>query len=356
MVWLYLVFIAFSQSFVLIALMFIYPPAVESQNLFVDCDQPTPEAKGYLEEESAQSDAFSKIAIAAAALMIDWASDWASYFVGFAASWMSATIVDPGNATDILGSNSLSAAALARCLELEVAFAADVNGKPVQYRSLEHETPFFKNIFGEASGWIHILRVVCCVWVTVQVYFTDFKNVDALLQYRDFNRWLLPLKGEELRNNQWVMLIPLLQYLLAVGVVAVSCCVTCGYINAFDIVLNSLAFTFISQVAEVFNEPLLRFYSQKSISGLDPKEYGVDPIYYIVTEYSESNVDPDGVWANSWYVKEGDGSAGLLTDFMFRHCPEDYRRPNTIVIILLRISFFMAPVAATGGCWFFFTR
>ena len=30
--------------------------------------------------------------------------------------------------------------------------------------------------------------------------------------------------------------------------VAVSCCVTCGYTAAFDIVLNSLAFTFISQV------------------------------------------------------------------------------------------------------------
>jgi len=62
------------------------------------------------------------------------------------------------------------------------------------------------------------------------------------------HRWLLPHKGESLQDNGWVLVIPLLRYVLATGVVAVSCCVTCGYTDAFDIVLNSLAFTFISEV------------------------------------------------------------------------------------------------------------
>lgn len=359
MVWFYLVFIAFSQSFVLVALMFINPPSVDSRRLFVNCNEPTAEAKGFLEEESGSSDVVKNIATVAASLIPsvapDWASDWASYFAGLVTS-LTESKITAGSATASVETYGLSAAALARCLELEVAFPADVAGKPVQYRSLEHDTPFYENIFGVGDVRIYVLQVVCCVWVTVQVYFTDFKNVAALLEYRDFNRWLLPLKGEELRNNSWVLLIPLLQYMLAVGVVAVSCCVTCGYVNAFDIVLNSLAFTFISQIAELFNEPLLRFYAAKAISGLDPQEYGTDPIYYIVHEYSESNVDADGEWANSWYVKEEDKFAGLLTDFTFRHSPEDYKRPNRVNIIILRIFFFIAPVAATTGCWFFFTR
>ena len=119
----------------------------------------------------------------------------------------------------------------------------------------------------------------------------------AVLRFRDFNRWMLPHKGETLRDNGWVLAIPLLRYALATGVVAVSCCVTCGYTDAFDIVLNSLAFTFISEVPEMFNQPLIkyandwtaqsqphnlghalisqftcRYYSTKAIDGLDPDE------------------------------------------------------------------------------------
>lgn len=95
----------------------------------------------------------------------------------------------------------------------------------------------------------------------MQVYFVDFTEVVHLLKFRDFNRWMLPHKGEVLRDNGWVLAIPLLRYVLATGVVAVSCCVTCGYDDAFDIVLNSLAFTFISEVPEMFNQPLIKYGS-----------------------------------------------------------------------------------------------
>ena len=104
-----------------------------------------------------------------------------------------------------------------------------------------------------------------------QVFFVDLKQVSRLLLFRDFNRWLLPQKGEELQPNSWVMAIPLLQFLLGSSVVAVSCCVTCGFIDAIDIVLNSLAFTFISRISEIFNEPLLKFYESTAIKDLGPE-------------------------------------------------------------------------------------
>ena len=84
--------------------------------------------------------------------------------------------------------------------------------------------------------------------MTTHVYFVDLKNVCNLLEFRDFNRWLLPLKGEQLPQNSWVLLIPALQLLLCTAVACVSCCITCGFTDAVDIVLNSLAFTFIAKV------------------------------------------------------------------------------------------------------------
>jgi len=174
-----------------------------------------------------------------------------------------------------------------------------------------------------------------------------------LLRYRDFNRWLLPLKGEELRANGWVLFIPLLQYTLGLGVVIVSCTVTCGTMDAFEIVLNSLAFTFISQVAKFFNEPLLHRYSRLAISGLDPAEYGDEPIYYIVTEYDPNNATVD--WEGSWYIREDESVAGLLTDFKFRHDPGSYATPNAKLIRWLRYVFFCVPPAVMALCYYLFT-
>jgi len=250
LVWFYLLFIAFSQTFVLVSLTVIQPPAVDSQHVFVDCVAPV--ARQALVGETAGTTGAPSAAETLGAVPLGSG--------GPGGDCSSSAGVD---------SNGLSEPAQAYCQQLDVVFEADLGGRRVQYRTLEREVLFYHSMFGARNGYIYMLQFVCCVWVTVQVYFVDFKNVAALLQFRDFNRWLLPLKGEEPRRNAWVMIIPLLQYLLGVGVVAVSCCVTCGSLRAFDIVLNSLAFTFISQVAELFNEPLLRYYSAKAIEGLD---------------------------------------------------------------------------------------
>ena len=161
-----------------------------------------------------------------------------------------------------------------------------------RFRTLEEETYFYQNVFASLSeGYLllPVLQLVCCVWVTVQVYFVDFQSVKALLEFRDFNRWLLPLKGETLRDNSWVVAIPLIQYALGVAIVSISCVIICASTSGFDAVMNSLAFTFITTVAEVFNTPLLRHYASTPVHGLDPEEYGTDPIYYLVDEYDEGN-------------------------------------------------------------------
>ena len=295
--WFYLFFIAFSQTFVLVSMLLLTPPVVASRSVFIDCDDP-------------------------ASLIIAHGSESAS---------------SPA---------PLSSDA---CRALEPALA--VGGKTL--RAYEIQSFYYTNMFtGDAQ---HIfLQLVCCVWVTVQVYFVDFRNVAALLRFRDFIRWLQPLKGEEVRSNGWVMFIPLLQYALGLLVVLVSCTVTCGTGDAFEVVLNSLAFTFISQVARFFNEPLLQYYTSQRILGLDEEVYGSEPIYYLVSDYSEENAAAQ--WVDSWYVREEEQLAGLVTDFRFRHTPGAYPRPNEALIRGLRVFFFVAPVGAMVLCWALFTR
>ena len=229
-----------------------------------------------------------------------------------------------------------------------------------RFRTLEEETYFYQNVFASLSeGYLllPVLQLVCCVWVTVQVYFVDFQSVRALLEFRDFNRWLLPLKGETLRDNSWVVAIPLIQYALGVAIVSISCCIICASTSGFDAVMNSLAFTFITTVAEVFNTPLLRHYASTPVHGLDPEEYGTDPIYYLVDEYDEGNAsgaESKSQWDGSWYIKQEDKVAGLLTDFHFRHSPEAYSRPNDALIRRLRLLFVAAPGLSLTCCFFCF--
>lgn len=191
LVWFYLLFIAFTQAYVLASMLVINPPVVDTQTVFVDCERGTP----------------SLAAVAA---------------------------LSPDD-----------------CVQLDIVFelpaASASRAEPVILRRLELPTYYYMNMLtGDAQHTF--LQVVCCVWVTVQVYYVDFQNVASLLRFRDFIRWLQPQKGESLRSNSWVMLIPMLQFALGLLVVLVSCTVTCGTEEPFDVVLNSLAFTFISQV------------------------------------------------------------------------------------------------------------
>jgi hypothetical protein len=139
-----------------------------------------------------------------------------------------------------------------------------------------------------------------------------------------------------------------------VMVVVVSCTVTCGTAEPIDVVLNSLAFTFISGVSRFFNQPLLTFYSKQRILGLDEEVYGDEPIYYLVTSYSDDNAGEH--WADSWYVREDQPLAGLLTDFRFRHNPGDYPRRNEWLIRALRALYLAVPFLSVGTCWALYTH
>lgn len=112
----------------------------------------------------------------------------------------------------------------------------------------------------------------------------------------------------------------------------------CGFDETVDVVLNSMAFTFISEVAEMFAEPVLKHYAGTAIAGLGP-DYGTEPIYYIVTEYDEANASDTG-----WYVRaDQKNKSGLLTDFKYRHEPKSYTKPNAAAIKFLRIAYFTIP-------------
>ena len=73
-----------------------------------------------------------------------------------------------------------------------------------------------------------------------------------------------------------------------------------------------------------------------------------------MSDYSEENAAAQ--WADSWYVREEEQLAGLVTDFRFRHTPGAYPRPNEALIRGLRVFFFVAPVSAMALCWALFTR
>ena len=152
------------------------------------------------------------------------------------------------------------------------------------------------------------------------------------------------------------MAIPLIQYALACTILGVSCAVTCGADNAFDTVLNSLAFTFLSELSSLFNDVVSRYYTATAIAGLDPNEYGTDPINYLVGEYDETQAyDDPKLWHRSWYIRREWKLAGLLTDYTVRHNPADYDRPWHRHIVWLRRFFFLCPLVAPAACFFVFT-
>ena len=335
LLWRYLAFLVASQAFVLLCLVVIYPPVVDTASWFVDCDRPTADSLVALERALRRQGGVSPLDDATCASPND----------------------ENGEAA-----LRLTPATQAYCEGLDVAFefptstSPNVTASMVRMRKLEFDSYFYQNVFASLrDGYpvLALLQAVCCVWVTVQVYFVDFQAVRALLEFRDFTSWILPLRGETTRRNVWVLAIPLVQYALGVSIVAISCCIICASSSGFDAVMNSLAFTFISTVAEVFNAPLLRHYSSLAVDGLDSEVYGTDPIFYLVSEYDEGNSYGSASreqWALSWYIKAEDKVAGLITDFHFRHSPETYPRPNAPLIRGLQLAFFTAPVASLALC------
>ena len=181
LLWAYLSFIVCSQAFVLACLVLLLPAVVDTRTFLIDCDARTPPAAAALAALEATAAANSD------------------------AEQCNATtsVFEDDNDAHGMALPVISPAAMSAChaldVELEVPLA---DGSKASYRRLEVPIYFYRNVFRAAidgadstrGALLALLQLVCCVWVTVQVYFVDCRSVEALLAFRDFNRWLLPLK------------------------------------------------------------------------------------------------------------------------------------------------------------------
>eukprot|EP00932_Pfiesteria_piscicida_P005202 SRR837773.15108.p1 GENE.SRR837773.15108~~SRR837773.15108.p1 ORF type:complete len:496 (-),score=16.62 SRR837773.15108:113-1399(-) len=260
--------------------------------------------------------------------------------------------VDCGNRTSLsmlVNEGVLGNASSVDCESLgEFAFEADVRGKTVTYHRIEHSVPFYDAVLLEGTSTIFLLRLVCCAWQFGQVYFEDFDSIRRLFRYHDFSQWFLPVKGEDLRPS-YVLIIPLIQFAVLLIVTTVSFMVLCAQTEAFDIVMNSLAFTFIAQVGGFFNGPLATHLGETFIR---PPPYGNESIAYLYPEYSISNaVNEDGTYTDGgWYICEDEvGKAGLLSDYKIRHNPDKYEHNSDIVVKVLEWMLLIVPVASVAA-------
>jgi len=310
-VWALLLFIAGSQIFVILSVTFWYPPAVSTDTILTACSNAT-----------AVRDAYSQ---------------------GF-----------------------LSEPSANACLEDgKFSFEADVRGELTQHYTLERSTRYYDSILKEGDASIYILRLICCVWVFSQLYLQEFSNVQSLLLYHDFSLWFLPIKGETIRNG-WAIGLPLIQYSVILVVCTVSFVIICAQAEAFDIVMNSLAFTFIAEVGSYFNGSLSNRMGSTLIKNLPAEDYP-DPIFYLYPEYSVSNAEyDDGKYTDGgWYILEGEEKAGLLSDYRIRHNASKYKKHNAetigrcleralfvipvlvVIVGTIRCHWFLAPAGTT---------
>ncbi|CAE7430784.1 unnamed protein product [Symbiodinium natans] len=285
--WLYLLFIAGSQIFVIAAITVLYPPTVQQDSAFVNCQNLT--------------------------------------------------------AVSALHARGFLAAATTEACEAtaEPAFEADVRGQTVMISQVNHATEFYHLVLASGNYVVLMLRLVCCSWVFSQVYLQEFSSVRALLRYHDFSRWFLPLKGEVVRNS-WAICVPIVQYIVLMCVTTVSFLVICAFDEPFDIVMNSLAFTFIAEVGSFFNEPLVSRMAATSVQGL-PADY--DEIKYLYPEYRLSNaIREDGTYTDlGWYICDDEEKAGLLSDYRVRHNEAVYPQPHSRTAKMLEILIFVVP-------------
>lgn len=288
-VWAYLGFIVFSQLYVIVAISALYPPAGSSKTLHIDCENVT------------------KLASLQAQGLIRFPADAES------------------------------------CREEGTfAFEADVRGVTAAYYQLEVSKPFYETVLIEKGSQICLLRLICSLWVYSQAYFNHFQAVRSVVGYYDFSRWFLPLKGSEVRN-QWTIVIPMIQFTILLILTCVSFLVIWAQDEAFDVVMNSLAFTFIFEVGTYFNDPLARKMASTKIAGLDPS-WG--EINYMYPEYLMSNaITEDGTYTDGgWYILDDEQKAGLLSDYKVRHNPDAYEQSEALVY-RLEVLLFICPPA-----------
>mmetsp|Transcript_158640 Transcript_158640/g.280188 ORF Transcript_158640/g.280188 Transcript_158640/m.280188 type:complete len:419 (-) Transcript_158640:157-1413(-) len=303
-VWAFLLFICLSQLYVILSVTLWFPPSVKTASIHIDCS----------------------------------------------------------NSTSLAGAHSrgfISAANAETCREVGTyAFDADVRGVTVSYHTLEKSTLYYDAILTGGEFTIYLLRLICCIWVFSQIYLQQFASIRSLLAYHDFSCWFLPLKGETLGHG-WTIVLPLIQYVVLLVVATVSFVILCAQDEAFDVVMNTLAFTFIAEVGSYFNDPLSKRMARKSIKGLDTKDYPF-PIFYLYPEYLEANsLNDDGTYTDGgWYILEEEEKAGLLSDYKVKHNPAKYTQRYTNSLgFALELALFAVPafVVALGAirCNFF---
>lgn len=208
-----------------------------------------------------------------------------------------------------------------------VSFEADLQGRRATYRKGSVEFYFYENTFGQSTGVslsTLALQVVCCLWVHVQVHFTDIRNIKLLLRYTDFSYWFLKEK-DQTPVNEWAIIIPLASYTVSVLILCLSYNIICGFGSAFDIVSSSVGFTFIANVSEFFNYDLIRHYRDHPVPGGRIDTTSGMSIMYLYPEYEVINAVWEGERVEgSWYLLEEDKDAGFLHDFKFRYRKGDY--------------------------------
>eukprot|EP00435_Cladocopium_sp_Y103_P019849 s2075_g4.t2 len=177
--------------------------------------------------------------------------------------------------------------------------------------------------------------------------------------------------GQEVRNS-WAICIPIIQYLVLQCITIVSFLVICAFDEPFDtwivrkpcergenvnwdIVMNSLAFTFIAEVGSVFNDPLVHRMANTCIK--DPAKLvlvrwiqdlpeGYPVIKYLYPEYQLSNaINDDGTYTDGgWYICEEEEKAGLLSDYRVRHneaaYPQQHLRAKFLEILIFALPAF----------------
>eukprot|EP00929_Paragymnodinium_shiwhaense_P038154 TRINITY_DN20212_c0_g1_i1.p1 TRINITY_DN20212_c0_g1~~TRINITY_DN20212_c0_g1_i1.p1 ORF type:complete len:501 (+),score=94.26 TRINITY_DN20212_c0_g1_i1:146-1648(+) len=294
-VWAYLLFIVFSQLFVVLAITLWYPAAVGSEVEFVNC---------------ANATAVSQL-----------------HAQGF-----------------------LSSAEIANCLrETQFSFQADLEGVLQEFRRVERKTFFYDSVLMGGDAVVFMIRMICCTWVLSQAYFEHFERVRCLFHYRDFSLWFLPLKNETLRNS-WTIVIPCIQYCVLLTVTTVSLVIISAQDEPFDIVCNALAFTFIFEVGGYFNDPLAKRMSETKVAVLDSEAYGCE-FFYLYPEYKESNaINDDGTYTDGgWYILMDEEKAGLLSDYKVRHNPDAYDHPSESIIAVLEKLLFVVPLTIVAA-------
>eukprot|EP00438_Fugacium_kawagutii_P036374 Skav223640 [mRNA] locus=scaffold46:390846:396532:+ [translate_table: standard] len=120
--WLYLLFIAGSQIFVILAITVFYPPAVQTVTTWINC----------------------------------------------------------GNSTAVAALHQRGALPLASqetCESMATpAFEVDVRGQTVMMHTLETPTEFYHQVFASGNATVFFLRFICCTWVFSQVYLQEFRS------------------------------------------------------------------------------------------------------------------------------------------------------------------------------------